>query len=103
MIDLRPPAAVRRACADGLAMYRAGYGGKGLRPETIEWAKRIARGEPVSEEKIRKMGPWFARHAIDIKPDSKRRKTPGWVAWQLWGGYAGRRWAAGIVATLRSR
>lgn len=69
-------------------------------PETVQWAEKIVRGQPVSEDKIRKMGPWFARHAVDIKPDSKRRKTPGWVAWQLWGGYAGRRWAKSVMASL---
>jgi hypothetical protein len=100
VIDLRPPEAVRRACADGLALYHKGYGGKGLKIDTIIWAERMERGEPVSEEKIRKMGPWFARHEVDIKPDSKRQKTPGWVAWQLWAGYAGRRWAASMIKAL---
>ena len=95
-----PPDDVKRAFMDGLKLYSDGYGGRGLMPETIAWAGRIARGEPISEEKLRKMSPWFARHAVDIKPGSKANKTPGWVAWQLWGGYAGRRWAKRELAKL---
>lgn len=99
-ISLVPPKSVQNACSDGLAMYDKGLGGRGLMPETILWAHLIARGDPVSEEKLRKMGPWFARHAVDLKPGSKQAMTPGWVAWQLWGGDAGRKWAASVVRKL---
>lgn len=84
-------------------MFDAGYGGRGLMPETIRWARIIASGKPVSEEKIRNMSPWFARHAVDIKPNSRAMMRPGWVAWQLWGGAAGWKWAASVVRNLKQK
>jgi hypothetical protein len=45
----------------------------------------------VSEDKVRRMGPWFRRHRADMdapanKPSSEDFPGAGAVAWALWGG-----------------
>ena len=82
------------------------FAGDGLRQKTINDARRIASGT-VPHEKIRLMGPWFARHRADLNSRRARaylngdtdRPSPGQVAWLLWGGsitgdvMAAARWA----------
>lgn len=51
------------------------------------------------------MNAWFARHAVDRKPgwSLPGKETPGYVAWLLWGGDAGRTWAADKVRELEEK
>jgi hypothetical protein len=108
--NLTPPAAVRREFARGLELLRQGLGGDGLRGETVQWAERLARGEPATPEKVRLMRAWFARHGASPREvDARRRqanqiaqgalrgRAPALVAWLLWGGDAGRAWASQVV------
>jgi hypothetical protein len=93
---LHPPQAVVAAFARGLDLLRAGHGGRGLRPETVAWARRIVRGAPVTPAKLRLMRAWFARHGASPLEVARRRRdptSPAAVAWALWGGDAGRAWA----------
>jgi hypothetical protein len=92
-----PPSTVRQACARGIRLYEDKKGGKGLRPETVEWARRIASGEEVSREKILKMRAWHARHSVDRRPNWDNPPTPGYVAWLLWGGDAGKKWSGSVM------
>lgn len=93
----RPPAGVRRAAAEGLELHRTGYGGRGLTPGAIHRARLLAKGAPISEQTAVMMRAWFARHAVDRRPRWAERKTPGFVAWQLWGGDAARAWVQAIL------
>lgn len=86
------PAGVAAAAADGLRLVAAGYAGRGLTTGAVMRARVLARGGPVSRETVRKMRNWFRRHHVDRRPNWAGIKTPGWVAWQLWGGSAGWRW-----------
>lgn len=71
--------------------YRAeGKGGDGLVEQTIRDARDMVEGS-ISEAKVRKMGPWFARHKVDMDapandPDNEAFPGNGAVAWLLWGG-----------------
>jgi hypothetical protein len=49
------------------------------------------------------MHSFFSRHAVDRKPDwgAKGKETPGYVAWQAWGGDAGAAWAARQAASIK--
>lgn len=87
-----PPFAVQHAAQRGLALYEAGYGGKGLRPETIAWARRVAAGKAVTLDKAVKGRAWHARHAVDRRPGWTSPPTPGYVAYLLWFGAPGRTW-----------
>lgn len=74
----------------GLAYYEDGKGGDGLVEATINAARQMARGT-VSEEKVAKIGPWIARHIVDLdapknsNPDDPEYPGAGLVAMLLWG------------------
>jgi hypothetical protein len=105
-INFAPPAGVRGACARGIALREEGYGGDGLQPETVAWARRLSAGDRVSPEKARKMNAWFARHGASPEENRARREdktSPAWVAWLLWGGDAGRSWSARLVRQMDAR
>ena len=89
---LAVPRAVRAVAREGLELHAAGFGGRGLTKGAIVRARRLARGLPITTETARMMRGWFRRHVYDARPGWRARKTPGWVAWQLWGGTAAWRW-----------
>lgn len=102
-ISLAPTAGMRSACRRGLKLYEEGRGGDGLVPETISWAKKIAAGEALTEEKVIKMAAWHARHKVDKRPgwDKAGEETPGFVAFLLWAGAAGARWSQAKAARIK--
>jgi hypothetical protein len=87
------PAGVSKAAADGLRLVDEGFGGAGLTEGALERARVLARGGSIPRETLRMMRNWFRRHQVDHRPGWDRDHTHGWVAWQLWGGHAGWRWA----------
>ena len=98
MADLTPNAGMAAAAQQGLDWRAEGLGGEGLVEATISDARKMANREALSESKVRRMPAWFARHAVDLEapqndPDNKDYPGAGRVAWQLWGGDAGRSWA----------
>ena len=95
------PKDARAALKEGLRQ-RGEHGGKGLREETVAWAERLAAGRKVTEEKARKMRAWFRRHKVDYKKGWDDPPTPGFVAWQLWGGDAGRDWVEALVEQIEA-
>lgn len=102
MADLTPNAATASAARKGIRLYEDGRGGDGLVAATISDARKMASRRSLSERKVRRMPAWFARHETDRKPgwDTPGKETPGYVAWLLWGGDAGRRWATARVKEL---
>ena len=61
-------------------------------------ANQLANGSVVSLDTIKRMVSFFARHEVDKKATGFRRGEKGYpskgkVAWELWGGDAGKRWA----------
>lgn len=98
MADLTANAGMAAAAQQGLDWRNDGLGGDGLVEATISDASKMANREALSESKVRRMPAWFARHAVDLEapqndPDNKDYPGAGRVAWQLWGGDAGRSWA----------
>jgi HK97 family phage prohead protease len=90
-VDLSVPSFIRANAKRGLKYYSEGFGGDGLVPATIAAARDMAAGK-ITEPKVRKMAPWFARHQVDGKaPSNSNPSDPGYpgaglVAWLLWGG-----------------
>jgi HK97 family phage prohead protease len=90
-VDLSVPSFIQENAKRGLKFYEEGFGGDGLVPATIAAARDLAAGK-VTEPKVRKMAPWFARHQVDGKaPKNNDPSDPGYpgaglVAWLLWGG-----------------
>lgn len=84
------PDYVSAAAARGLEWHKDGKSGDGVTDQTLDEARDMARGT-VSEDKVRRMGPWFSRHRPDMDapkndPDSEDFPGAGAVAWALWGG-----------------
>lgn len=90
-VDLSAPAFIRENAARGLKYLQEGYGGDGLTDATKREARDMAAGR-ISENKVRKMAPWFARHEVDGQapknknPSDAQYPGAGLVAWLLWGG-----------------
>lgn len=84
------PDYVSEAAKRGLDWHAEGKSGDGVTEQTLREARDMASGE-VSEDKVRRMGPWFQRHRVDMDapkndPDNKDFPGAGAVAWALWGG-----------------
>lgn len=106
-----PPQGVRSAAARGLEL-RAKWNRGGLSNAEasdqgigsgVQRATNLKNGDGVSPEVIRQMNAFFSRHAKNYRPDEKESDggpTAGTIAWLLWGGNAGKSWAAGIAAKM---
>jgi HK97 family phage prohead protease len=83
-IDLSAPGYMRENALRGLKYHEQGLGG--VLPQTVEDARAMARGQ-ISERKWRKIGPWIARHLVDLESAGAKAGeiTPGVVAHLLWG------------------
>ena len=57
-INFKPPKAVIYELERGLEWHAEGHSGDGLKPETVAWARRLARGADISPDKARKMRAW---------------------------------------------
>jgi hypothetical protein len=85
-VNMVAPAFMRASARRGLALHEQGESGDGLVPATVADARRMANGEPLSENKWRKISPWIARHIVDLDAVQGDEITAGLVAMLLWGG-----------------
>jgi hypothetical protein len=97
MSDYAVPAGVRSAAKRALEWIRDGKAGSGFTAVGRNRAAQLARGGKVSRDVAVKMRAYFARHEPDRKADgffsnSDKYPSPGRVAWDAWGGDAGRSW-----------
>lgn len=87
---MQVPDYVSTAAKRGLEWHAQGKSGDGVTDQTINEARAMAGGN-VSEDKLRRMSPWFQRHRSDMsapknKPENEDFPGAGAVAWALWGG-----------------
>ncbi len=90
-----PPQAVRDACRRGLELA-PDYGGPGLTEGAKARARAMAAGNAVGPDQAARMVAWFARHDANYTRQTSP-PSPGYVAFLLWGGDAGRAWARGVA------
>ena len=90
--DNTPPKAVQTACKRGLDLAPE-FGGPGLTDGAKARARSMAAGNAVSDENVGRMANFFSRHQQNRADPSASEPTPGAVAWLLWGGDAGKKWA----------
>jgi hypothetical protein len=81
----------------GLSSQEAGKQGIG---SGVVRASNLANGKKVSEATLRRMVAFFSRHE---KNKSGGEDDAGYIAWQLWGGDAGRSWAKRTLKMLETR
>ena len=101
------PAAGIAELRRGLEWVAEGHAGDGLKSATVAAARRIVDSRRVSAEKVRKMGPWLARHEADKDGEGFSRgedgyPSPGRVAWALWMGDPGVAFARRAAAALET-
>lgn len=75
---------------------------RGGTPVGLNTARILAKGGQIGIEKIRHIAKYFPRHEVDKKgkgwaPGEEHFPSNGRIAWALWGGDAGQRWASTIV------
>lgn len=97
-----PPQGVRSNARRGLEMYADGQAGDGLEGATVSRARKIAAGTALTDGHVMRMHSFFERHDKTRPADGGRGESPWRTAWMLWGGDAGRRWAASVAKTIQS-
>lgn len=99
-----PPKGVAEEAARGLEMRREHN--RGGTEVGVARARDLANRRRVSEDTIRRMRSYFIRHEADLdSPANKNPSDPGYpgaglIAWKLWGGSAGQRFAEKIYRQL---
>ena len=103
MSEYTPTSGMQAAARRGLDLVNKGKAGGGFEPATATRARKIAAGRPLSRDHVMRMHSFFSRHAVDRKPNwgAPGKETPGYVAWQAWGGDAGASWAAKQAARIK--
>lgn len=96
-----PTQGVQSAAKRALKWIGEGKAGKGSTDVGRRRASQLAAGESVSRSVVGRMRSFFARHEVDRRAKGffageSGFPTPGRVAWDAWGGDAGRSWANGI-------
>ncbi len=64
----------------------------------VKRAKQIVDGGPMSDDDVKSMHSYFARHGVDKDTRAHRwgdddDPSAGYIAWLLWGGDEGKEWA----------
>ena len=99
-----PPQFVADAAKRALRWIEEGKAGSGFTSVGRTRARQLADRQPVSEDTIKRMRSYFARHAVDkqatgFKAGEDNFPTPGRVAWDAWGGDAGETWSNRVKLT----
>jgi len=102
-VDTAPTDAMASAAERALA-WRDEHG-RGGTLVGVARARDIKNKKNLSEETVRRMASYFARHEVDKKAEGFNDGEAGFpsagrIAWDLWGGDAGAGWAARKVAEL---
>jgi len=100
-----PPEGVRSAARRALEWIKDGKAGGGFTDVGRKRAADLAAGRAVSAETIGRMKSFFARHGVDSKATGFSSgedgyPSPGRVAWDAWGGDAGRSWSEKVYNSL---
>ena len=79
--------------------------GRGGTEVGIARARDIVNGKNLSEDTVKRMRSFFARHEVDkeaqgFRPGEDGYPSNGRIAWALWGGDAGKSWADDIVEDI---
>lgn len=102
-----PPQGVQDAAKRALDWISDGKAGDGFTGAGRNRAKTLAAGEGVSSETIGRMVNFFSRHEVDKKATGfnsgeEGHPSPGRVAWDAWGGDAGKSWAEKVHKQIKS-
>ncbi|WDJ06090.1 DNA-binding protein [Xanthomonas campestris] len=101
-LNTTPPKTVANAAARGLRLREQhGRGGTAI---GVARARDLSIQKQLSSQTIRRMHAYFARHSVDKTGKGwadRTKPSAGYIAWLLWGGDAGQRWAERLHARLQ--
>jgi len=98
----KPPQGVAVAAKRALQWIADGKAGSGFTAVGRARAIQLASGSAVSADTVSRMKSYFARHEVDKKAagfssGEEGFPSPGRVAWDAWGGDAGKSWTNGLA------
>jgi hypothetical protein len=101
MANFKPPQGVQEAAKRALDWIADGKAGSGFTATGRARAIQLARGADISDDVIKRMRSYFARHEVDKQAEGFSYVEPGFpsagrVAWDAWGGDPGQRWVNSI-------
>jgi len=96
-----PPSGVQSAAKRALKWISEGKAGSGFTSVGRTRASQLASGKAITRATVARMKSYFARHAVDktakgFNSGEEGFPSPGRVAWDAWGGDAGKSWVNGI-------
>jgi len=96
-----PPKGVQQVGQRAVRWIEDGRAGRNFTDVGRNRAHQLANGESLSDDDVKKMKSYFARHTVDkdakgFKQGGDGFPSPGRVAWDAWGGDEGERWVRGI-------
>lgn len=94
----KPPSVVQQIARKALEDRKKH--GRGGTEVGVARARDLANGKGMSPSTLKRMKSFFARHSVDPKEDKTSAAS---IAWRLWGGTAGRRWANAQVNRLNRK
>ncbi len=105
-IDFKPPNDVQEEAERGLE-WRAEFN-RGGTEVGVARARDLKNGKNMSPDTIGRMVNYFSRHTADKKAEGFERGEEGFpsagrIAWALWGGDPGERWANSIYDRMKSQ
>jgi len=95
------PTGVSSAAKRALKWIADGKAGGGFTAVGRRRASQLASGGTVGRDTVARMRSYFARHTVDRRANGffageKNYPSPGRVAWDAWGGDAGKSWVNSI-------
>lgn len=96
-IDMTPPKAVGEAAKKGLDLRE--QHGRGGTEVGVRRARQLSEGKALNARDIKSMYSYFARHEVDKQGkgwNDKEKPSAGRIAWELWGGEAGKTWVGKV-------
>jgi len=106
-IDFSIPAGVKKQAQIGIDWSKEfNRGGTEVGKNTANY---LLNNDTVSPSKARHIARYFPRHEVDLstpsnsKPGAEGYPGAGLIAWKLWGGDEGRRWAQKLVDAMNKR
>jgi phage gp29-like protein len=97
-VDLTPTEEMANNAKRGLELRRKH--GRGGTEVGVARARDLSNRKTLSPSTIRRMHSYFARHEVDKKGEGWGKDSAGYIAWLLWGGDAGRAFAARKVKEM---
>ncbi|MER7073028.1 hypothetical protein [Terrabacter sp. NPDC000476] len=101
MATHEPPKGVQEAAQRAQRWIEDGKAGANFTDTGRHRAAQLAKGDAVSDDVVKRMRNYFSRHAKDADATGFHHGEDGYpsagrVAWDAWGGDAGRRWVENL-------